>query len=435
MTKVKKILCIHPEPSELRISALLNRQGLPVDLTEASLAEALADALDQPHWWDLILCDAVAFFDQGIATRLDVVKDGLDASLVLLKDSASDLAPVDGFRCGAADVVSRDDMDHLLMVCEREIKNAQVRKQLRHSVAYTSAAGVDRLAFATISDLSRPADTRLNESASRHAKADPLDLNRIRSLIDAGGLVLEYQPIISLKASDEHRNMFEALVRLKDESGCLRLPDAFLPIVIEAGLMDKIDLWIVRQTIAVLEQMQSNGARDATLFVNLATETLMSEQMVRAIGAFISAAHITPGSIVIEVRKSAFTQANDGLNRLAAILKANRHGLLVEDPALDDCAFLAAHRDLITHLKLSRETTRELTEGLAPKNALNTLVKCAHQKGMRVIALAVEHTDLMPMLLAARVNAIQGNFLSMPNRTLIYPSVRLIGSGSDFQDS
>lgn len=437
MSKVKKILCIHPEPSELRISALLNRQGLPVDLTEAALPEALTAALGQPQWWDLILCDAAAFFDQDLSARLEVVGDRTDASLVLLKSSEDDHTPADGFRSGAADVVSRDDMDHLLMVCEREIRNAETRKQLRkirYSVAHTESANSSRLMVATINDLGKPASGRFGPFTSTPAPvADesvvPLDLKRIRSLIDAGGLVLEYQPIISFKANEEHRNMFEALVRLQDESGRLLLPDVFLPAAAKAGWIGKIDLWIFRQVIAVLEQMQAEGARDATLFVNLATETFMSEQTVRAIGTFIAAARLAPGSIVIEVRKSAFTHAHDGLHQLVAMLKLERHGVLIEDLRLDDCKFIEANRDLITHLKLSREITRGLVEGSASQHALNAFVKCAHQEGVRVIALAVESADLMPMLFAAGVNAIQGNFMSMPNRELMYPSVRLIETG------
>ncbi|MBK1722317.1 EAL domain-containing protein [Thiocystis violacea] len=433
MNKVKKILCIHPEPAELRISALLNRQGIAVDLTEASRADAITAALAQPQWWDLILCDADTFFEKDIASRFDPVQGRIDASLVLLKSASSGPTPVEGYGCGAADVVDRQDVDHLLMVCEREIKNAVTRKQLRqlrHSVAVPDADGGVHVALATIKDLAKSASSAGAGAAGEDAGAsEPLALDRIRSLIDAGGLVLEYQPIISFKANEEHRNMFETLVRLKDESGRMLLPDSFLPIAATAGWMPRIDLWICRQAIAVLEQMQAGGARDATLFVNLANETLRSEQQVRAIGAFVTAAHLAPGSIVVEVRKSAFLEAAEGLNRLASMLQVKRHGLLVEDPKLDDCEFLEARRGLITHVKLSRATTQGLVEGSASQLALNNFVRCAHKEGMRVIALAVESADLLPILFAAGVNAIQGNFTSMPNQELMYPSVRMIDSG------
>lgn len=428
MNKVKKILCVYPEPAELRISALLNRQGIAVDLTEAGQGEALRSALAEPHWWDLILCDAVAFLDEDVVSHLDPVKDRLDASLVLLKDASSTLTPAEALCCGAADAVNRADIDHLLMVCEREIRNAATRKQLRelrHSVGAESA-GTTRFMVTTVNDLSKTAGGAADIPAD--ALTAPLDLERIRALIDAGGLTLEYQPIVSFKADQEHRNMFETLVRLEDESGRLLLPDAFLPRCVEAGWAGNIDLWVFRQAIAVLEQMQSGGAPDATLFVNLSSKTLASETQIRAIGAFAMAAHLTPGSIVVEVKKATFTDARDGLERLCAMLKSKRHGLLVEDPRLDDCAFLEANRDLVTHVKLSRETTQGLVDGSASQQALNAFVRCAHKEGIQVIALAVENVDMLPILFAAGVNAIQGNFTCMPNHDLMYPSVRLIES-------
>ncbi len=430
MTKVKKILCIYPEPAELRISALLNRQGVAVDLTEASTPEALREALGQPQWWDLVLCDESAYFNRDIAAQLDTVKDKLDASLVLLKPAKSQLTPVEGFGCGAMDVVVRESIDHLLMVCEREIKNANERKQLRqlrHSVLALDSDAKGPLMLATINNLSRTAKS--GNPSSRSPDAEALDPARLRSLIDAGGLTLEYQPIVSFKPAEEHRNMFETLVRLKDEDGGLLLPNVFLPLAAEAGWMGKIDLWIFRQALAVLEEMQAGGARDATLFVNMAKQTLESEQLIKTIGTFITAAHLAPGSIVVEVRKSAFEETPSGLSRLASMLQVKRHGLLVEDPRLDDCAFLEANRGLITHVKLSREMTQGLVEGHASQSALNGFVTCARREGVRVIALAVDSTDLMPMLYAAGVDAIQGNFMSTPKPELMYPTVTLVESG------
>lgn len=438
MAKVKQILCIHPEPAELCIGALLNRLGIAVDLTEASSSEALRLAINQPQWWDLILCDAASYYDLDVAGSLNQIKDRLDASLVLLKSPESQLSPAEGYRRGAADVLLRGDLDHLLMVCERELKNGALRKRVRHllySSAYAGAETSGALVVATITDLSKKlkskqADLLLDEPYQVLGAGSFAAQTRIKSLIDAGGLILEYQPIISFKTNEEHRNMFETLVRLKDESGRLLLPESFLPIIAAAGWMGKVDLWIVRQALAILEEIQSGGAPDAVLFVNIATETLLSEQMVRAIGAFVSAAPLAPGSIVIEVHKTAFKEAPEALSRLAAMLRVKRHGLLVEDAKLDDGAFLESHRGLVTHVKLDRATTQGLVEGAASQKALNAFVACAHQEGVRVIALAVDHAALLPMLFGAGVDAIQGNFMSMPYEGLVYPSVQRIESGA-----
>lgn len=432
MAKVKQILCIYPEPVELRIHALLNRQGMAVDLTEVSLAETLRSALERPSWWDLILCDAQACDDLDIPAALARIKDRLDASLVLLKTPESRLSPAEGYRRGAADVVQRGDLDHLLTVCERELKNCAARKQLR-GLLFSSISGADTsgsVVLPSITDLSKTLRVRqeraFGEMGSEADAVQSRDPARIRSLIDAGGLTLEYQPILSLRTDHEQRNMFETLVRLVDERGRLLLPESFLPVVAAAGWMGKIDLWIFRQALAVLEEMQSGGGRDAVLFVNLATETLLDDQLVKAIGTFVSAAHVAPGSVVVEVHKTAVTDAVDGLGQLMSMLQSNRHGLLVEDMRFDDSAFLSAHQGLVTHVKLDRSVIQGLAAGPASQAALTSFVRRAHQDDVQVIALAVENAALLPKLFAAGVDAIQGNLMSMPYHELVYPSVQHI---------
>lgn len=439
MAKAKQILCIHPEPAELRVGALLNRQGVAVDLVEAASSDTLRTAIEQPQWWDLILCDAAFYDTLDLAEALSQIKDRLDASLVLLKTPENPLSPSEGYRRGAADVIVRGDLDHLLMVCQRELKNGDVRKRMRYllysSVSADTEAGLSFM-LATITDLSKrlkskEADLRLDEPYRDLGAKSFAAQSRIKSLIDAGGLLLEYQPILSFKPNEDHRNMFETLVRLKDESGRLLLPDSFLPIIAAAGWMPKVDLWIVRQALAILEEIQAGVAPDAVLFINLATETLRVERAMRAISAFVSAAPLALGSVVIEVHKSAFDEASEALERLAEGLRVKRHGVLVEDARLDDSAFLENHRGLVTHVKLSRETMRGLVDGAASQQALKAFVASAHREDVRVIALAVDHAALLPMLLNAGVDAIQGNFMSMPYESLMYPSVQRVDSDTN----
>lgn len=430
MKKVKKILCIHPEPAELRISALLNRKGLAVDLTEVDTPASIETSLQHPGWWDLILCDEQAFTDLDVASRLAEQSDRLDASLILVKSSGSRLAPARGFTLGAADVVVRDDLDHLLMVCERELGVCRVRKQwrnLRHTVLPLDSETRRPVMLATISDLS----SRLqNEGPLDDPDLEPLDAARIKSLIEGGGLVLEYQPIVSFRADQEHRNMFETLVRLRDEHGRILLPAAFLPLAAEAGWMGKIDLWILRQSLVLLQRMQAVGTRDMTLFLNLANQTLQAPRIVEAIGAAIAKADPLPGSIVFEVRRSAFDEAADGLEHLLTLISKGRHGLLVEDLRLDDTPFIETHHATLTHVKLSHGIMHGLVDGLASQTALDGFVRTAHKQGVRVIALAVDGDELMPMLHAAGVDAIQGNFMSLPHQGLMYPSITMVDSNN-----
>jgi EAL domain-containing protein (putative c-di-GMP-specific phosphodiesterase class I) len=438
MTRRKQILCIDPEPIELRIEALLNRRGILADLTESTTLESLSTALEQPDWWDLILCDARAFAEPGIADRLNALGAKLDASLVLLESQAGGLTPVAAHLRGAADLVQHGDVPHLLMVCERELQNSTMRKELRRlrkAARIGAPTHHPPLLLPTIHDLGRAA--RSERADARAAGLDifesggaslegPSQEARIRSLVEAGGLALEFQPIISFRADEGHRGMFEALLRLEGENGHTLLPKEFLPTVARAGWMGKVDLWAFRHALATLEQMQQGGYPDAVLFVNIATPSLSVPELLNAFATFGLAAHISPGSLVIEVRKSAFDETLGGLLTLMTKLRAKHHGLLIEDVQLQDCALLKQFSELVTHLKLDRALAVDLAEGRATPKALADLVRCAKRQGMRVIAMAVESPDLLSVFFNAGIDAIQGHFVSLPRTDLAYPTVQQI---------
>ncbi len=446
MSESKHLLCIDLKAADIGLGALLAGRGLPAELTEASSRDSVLTALEQPERWDLILCDAESFQKLGVEALLVAVKDALDASLVLLKATDSPLSSAQGYELGAADLVRRDDPDHLLAVCERELGHCTMRREIRQlrRAAIRGDADADAgrpMMLATIQDLSPSGRQKKIKAAAAEGASTPRaglvaegsasERARIRALIDAGGLTLEFQPIICLRGDQEQRSMFETLVRLKDGAGNLLMPGDFLSVVETAGWMAKIDTWIFRRALKTLKDIQDTGSEKTVLFINLATETLRCKETSKALGAFVSAARLAPGSIVVEVRKSAFTDAAESTERFGRLLKLNHHGLLVEDAGVEDCDFLSKHSDVVTHIKLDRAMTQGLVERRLSQESVADLVKCVRAEGMRVIALAVDNAELLPLLFAVGVDAIQGHFVSMPYQTLMYPSIQRVESSSN----
>ncbi|MBK1646253.1 diguanylate phosphodiesterase [Thiocapsa imhoffii] len=444
MSALNRILFIDQKPAKDSIGTLLQRRWPTFELLDVMNLDMIRAALGQAELWDLILCDAASFESFGVAELLRGVREHLNASVVLLQrgEPRVDIAQV--YRLGVADVVDWADEEHLLAVCERELANALMRKEIRElrcSATQGHLGPNQALVVATIQDMSPGARQRQVEGhAPHHATVDARggevrdgavdQRTYIRELIDAGGLTLEYQPIISLRANEEHRRMFETLVRLKDRTGRLLAPSEFLPVVSAAGWMNKVDLWILRRALATLKEMQQAGSEEIILFINVAAETLRSEKTAKAMAAFVSASGVAPGSVVIELRQAVFQDSVETLQTFARVLRERGHGILVEDLAVDDLDFLTRQTDLISHIKLGRDITQGLVERRISQESVNTLVKCAQEEGMRVIALAVDNAELLPMLFAAGVDAIQGHFVSMPYQTLMYPSIQRVESSS-----
>ena len=108
------------------------------------------------------------------------------------------------------------------------------------------------------------------------------------------------------------------------------------------------------------------------------------------------------------------------------IPESQQHGVLLEAPDIHDHDFLERHRSLRTHVKLDRSLTRQLARNRTLQRSMEEYVAFAHSLGIRVIALAVEDPEILPLLFQANVDAIQGHFVSMPHESLMYPVVQRI---------
>ena len=107
---------------------------------------------------------------------------------------------------------------------EREAGRARGhRRRARLRAARRDAARPDRQAQAEV-------------RSTALAPADGI-VDRIRKALAEDSFLLYAQPIIDLRTSEV--TQYELLLRMKDESGRVMLPDKFLPAAQEAGLMPR----------------------------------------------------------------------------------------------------------------------------------------------------------------------------------------------------
>ncbi|WP_238787574.1 EAL domain-containing protein [Thiospirillum jenense] len=427
------ILCLGFDAQMWRLSDILEEYRPNwIRLTVLSDNPSVTAALADNEQWDLILCDVTAFYLLHI-DKLLVNQMNRSPSLVLVRPLGSSLSPAEAFRRGAADVVTIGDQEHLLMIIEREIINAVMRKELKQ-LRRTLKSDIAPLPKLTkFEDFNQDPDQEnplLQEQSIE--KIIPLvttsrteDL-RIKRLIESDGLVLEYQPIVTLKLIAEQPALFEALLRLRDEDGRILRPLDFFPVASRHSWLTKLDQWVFHRALATLAHMQTQSGIMAGLFLNLATETLASDLALDAIINTIDTAAIMPGSLVIEVDKEVFSKQKAGLKRLHQILQSYQHGLLIEKFDADDGWLLDLIPNLVTHVKLNCNFLHGAIVDHETEDALRRLISCATNHHAKVIALAVDNANVLPLLYSIGVDYIQGHFVSMPYEELVYPSVHVV---------
>ncbi|MBI3433887.1 MAG: EAL domain-containing protein [Proteobacteria bacterium] len=123
----------------------------------------------------------------------------------------------------------------------------------------------------------------------------------LQKAVEANRIELHLQPVVSLP--QRKVRFYEALGRLRGESGDLLLAADFLPFAEAAGLMPRIDNIMLFRCVQVVRRLLSKN-RDVSLFCNISGSTLTDSQLFSQFADFMAANRALAPSLVLE-----FTQA------------------------------------------------------------------------------------------------------------------------------
>lgn len=128
-----RLLISHDSRSEAeRLISLLRNAGRQVRAQWVESEEALIKLLQEASWDLLVAADSAK-----VLSAADVIKQvrrlARDVPVVLLTEEGSNTSVVEGLKLGAADVVSMDEDQHLLLVINREVANREERQGRRYA--------------------------------------------------------------------------------------------------------------------------------------------------------------------------------------------------------------------------------------------------------------------------------------------------------------
>ena len=259
------------------------------------------------------------------------------------------------------------------------------------------------------------------QETSQSGEEDGLSSSNIQLLIkDAiarNSLKLLFQPIISLHGDDDEQ--FEVLLRLIDNDGNELLPGKFLTPAEEAGLLPKLDRWVILQSIKMLSVQRSEGGK-ARLFINITYKSVIDDTFLPWVSVALKAARLPSDAIIFQVHESDATsyikQASvfaKGIAQLHCKTSINHFGCSLNP------------FNLLKHLspdyvKLDGSFAQQIEDDKAKRAELIDMVKSLQQKGVLTAISGVESPIALSTLWEAGVNFIQGYYISPPLETLEY---------------
>jgi len=290
-------------------------------------------------------------------------------------------------------------------------------------VDYTLGVAVCPRGGTTSELLWRHADVALRAAKARHephcyydASLDQYDPSRLvlvgelRTAIEAGQLLLHFQPKIELKSG--RIVGLEALVRWKHPKRGLLFPDTFIPLAERTGLINHLTTWVVA---AALRQ---GAAFDAAGFplelsVNLSARNLSAPGFSSGLLQQVSQATFPLEHLTLEITETAIMADPARAKAVLGELRAAGIQLSMDDFGIGQSS-LTYLKDLpITKMKIDKSFVIAFDQ---PRNLaiVRSAIDLARNMGLDVTAEGIEDESTYEALRQLGCDVGQGYFISKP---------------------
>jgi diguanylate cyclase (GGDEF)-like protein len=241
------------------------------------------------------------------------------------------------------------------------------------------------------------------DEAAQLRRALELDL---RGALGKKELCLHYQPLVRIE--DSQTLGYEALIRWEHPERGVVMPDSFIPIAEESGMIIPIGEWVIRQAIDDLtlwpEQM--------TVSINLSPAQMRSSSLITTLVHALAKTGADPKRVCIEITESVLMQ--DSAANLETLHKLHEIGVEI---ALDD--FGTGYSSLnylrsfpFDKIKIDRCFINEIDTREDCQAIVRSVVNLATSLGMTTTAEGVEREDQLEQLRLEGCMHVQGYLFS-----------------------
>ena len=144
----------------------------------------------------------------------------------------------------------------------------------------------------------------MNEAAVERVTLE----GQLRRALERSEFELYYQPIIDIRSG--RLAGAEALLRWNHPDVGLVLPDAFIRVAEEMGLIVPLGEWILQRACRTARRWQREGRGDVSVAVNLSGRQFREEKLVDTVARALTAAGLRPELLALELTESMLMRAD-----------------------------------------------------------------------------------------------------------------------------
>jgi diguanylate cyclase (GGDEF)-like protein len=239
---------------------------------------------------------------------------------------------------------------------------------------------------------------------------------RVKRALSENRFLLEAQPIVPI-AGDGAASAapsYELLLRMRDESGNVVPPGAFLPAVERYNLSLRLDRWVISSALHWLAANPALSARIARVYVNLSGDSVGDPQLHEFIRTTLDETRVAPTQIGFEITETAAISNLTRANQLIADLRRLGCSFSLDDFGSGVSSFAYLKALTVDWLKIDGLFVGNIVHDRIDYEMVRSITDIGHVMGKKVVAESVESAAVLARLKDIGVDYAQGHALGAP---------------------
>jgi diguanylate cyclase (GGDEF)-like protein len=236
----------------------------------------------------------------------------------------------------------------------------------------------------------------------------------LRAAIKSDGLTLHYQPVVELATG--RIEGVEALIRWNHPTRGFIMPDEFIPLAEEAGLISELGLWVLRTAVHQLHAWNTASLLDSSFSVriNISATDLQSLQFIEDVRNVLKETGVRPEQVVLELTEVAIVKGNELDRYSLGGLRGLGVGIEIDDFGTGYSSISYLRRLPVDRVKVDRSLISGLGTDPSQPALVAAVLQLVRACGLEAVWEGVETAEQAEILRGLGCLSAQGYFFSRP---------------------
>lgn len=235
--------------------------------------------------------------------------------------------------------------------------------------------------------------------------------NELVVAIEKQQLSVFYQPVVA--AATGRLVSCEALVRWQQDDGSYVAPDVFIPVAEERGLINRIDLFVLRSALAFISELNESLAEPVSLSVNVSPRVLHlrdddAQDWLRLVEKESTV------KMMVEITERVLVEDVGEVHKVLDQLHSAGVQIAIDDFGTGYSGLSYFSRFPVSVVKIDRSFVSEIGSRNTETTLVETILMLASKLDIQVVAEGVEQEEQAEFLRDNHCDFLQGYHISPP---------------------